>query len=57
MSNESEKPDMEELDSICCIGCGADTNLYINHQINQCSGEQITCLPCALIWQKNGGSW
>lgn len=49
--------DMEDLEPISCIGCGADSNLYINHEINQCSGEQITCLSCALEWQKNGGSW
>ena len=54
--NENEKPNMHELQYICCIGCGTEKNLHINHEINQCSSEQITCLPCALYWQQDN-SW
>lgn len=57
MSNESEKPVMDEMESISCYNCGAiEVQLYLNHEVHDYAYKQMTCLPCALIWQKTRGS-
>tara|TARA_B100000131_G_scaffold309963_1_gene341073 strand:- start:279 stop:464 length:186 start_codon:yes stop_codon:yes gene_type:complete len=61
MSEANETDDefvYEELEGIACYGCGAiEVQLYLNHLIEDYAYRQVTCKPCALIWQKNGGSW
>ena len=58
VSEETDKPDMDEMESIECQGCGAiGVQLYLNHEINGYPYKQVTCLPCAKKWQDNKGSW